>query len=130
MPGDDMTGFDVARIGRRALHGCLYDIGRFDLEVGFNHRADRVVEQIEFVLFPAVKYLFQCQGECPLELCVLNTKKLESGVHAEWTTLRPWSPLLGMTNKITPFADVSRISTRDSLSGGGNFPTSTMHARN
>jgi hypothetical protein len=37
MPGDDVTGLDVARIGRRALHGCLYDIGRFDLEVGFDH---------------------------------------------------------------------------------------------
>jgi len=55
MPGDDVTGLDVAWIGRRALHGCLYDIGRLDFEVGFNHCPDRVVEQSEFVLFPAVK---------------------------------------------------------------------------
>ena len=131
MPGDDVTGLDVARIGRRALHGCLYDIGRFDFEVGFNHWPDRVVEQSEFALFPAIKYVFQCQGECPPELCVLNTKKLESGVHAEWTTLRPWSPLGDpKLRDATSLPDVSRISTRDSLSGGGNFPTSTMHARN
>ena len=55
MPGDDVTGLDVARIGRCALHGCLYDIGRFEFEVGFNHWPDRVVEQSEFVLFSAVK---------------------------------------------------------------------------
>jgi hypothetical protein len=36
--------------------------------------------------------VFQCQGEWPPELRVLNTKKFESRVHAEWTTLRPWSP--------------------------------------
>ena len=44
MSGDDVTGLDVARIGRRALHGCLYDIGRFDLKVWFNDWADRVIE--------------------------------------------------------------------------------------
>lgn len=55
MPGDDVTSLDVARIGRRALYGCLYDIGRFDCEVRFDYWPDRVVEQSEFVLFPAVK---------------------------------------------------------------------------
>src|SRR4051794_24738897 len=55
MPGDDMTRFDVARIGRRPLYGCVYDIRRFNVEVGFNYRADRVVKQSEFVLFAAVK---------------------------------------------------------------------------
>ena len=65
MPGDDVTGFDVARIGRRALHSCLYDIGRFDLEVGFNHWPDRVVEQSEFVLFPAVKIRVPMPGRMP-----------------------------------------------------------------
>ena len=65
MPGDDVTGLDVARIGRCALHGCLYDIGRFDLEVGFNHCADRVVEQSEFVLFSAVKIRVPMPGRMP-----------------------------------------------------------------
>jgi hypothetical protein len=55
MLGDHVTGLNVARIGRGALHSCLDNIWRFDLEIGFNHRADRVVEQSEFVLFPAVK---------------------------------------------------------------------------
>ena len=55
MPGDDVTSLDVGRIGRCALHGCLYDIGCFDCEVGFNHWPDRVVEQSEFVFFSAVK---------------------------------------------------------------------------
>ena len=65
MPGDDVTDLDVARIGRRALHCCLYDIGRFDFEVGFNHRPDRVVEQSEFVLFPAVKIRVPMPGRMP-----------------------------------------------------------------
>src|SRR6476469_431363 len=65
MPGDDVTGLDVARVGRCALHGCLYDIGRFDFEVGFNHWSDRVVEQSEFVLFPAVKIRVPMPGRMP-----------------------------------------------------------------
>ena len=55
MPGNNVTSLDVARIGRCALHRCLYDIWRFDLKLRFNHWPDRVVEQSEFVLFPAVK---------------------------------------------------------------------------
>ena len=62
---DDVTGFNVARVGRRALHGCLYDIWRFDLEVGFNHRADRVVQQSEFILFSAVKIRVPMPGRMP-----------------------------------------------------------------
>ena len=65
MLGDDVTGFDVARIGRRALHRCLYDIGRFDLEVWFNYRPDSVVEQSEFVIFPAVKIRVPMPGRMP-----------------------------------------------------------------
>ena len=65
MLGDDVTGFDVARIGRSALYGRLYDIGRFDLEVGFNHWPDRVVEQSERVLFPAVKIRVPMPGRMP-----------------------------------------------------------------
>lgn len=65
MPGDDMTDLDVAGIGCRALHGCLYDIGRFDFEVGFNYCPDRVVEQSEFVLFPAVKIRVPMPGRMP-----------------------------------------------------------------
>ena len=62
---DDVTGFNVARIGRCALHGCLYDIGRFDLEVGFNDWADRVIEQGEFVLFSAIKIRVPMPGRMP-----------------------------------------------------------------
>ena len=65
MLGDDVTGLDVARVGRRALHGRLHDIGRFDFEVGFNHRPDRVVEQSELVLFPAVKIRVPMPGRMP-----------------------------------------------------------------
>ena len=55
MPGNNVTSLDVARIGRCALHRCLYDIRRFDLKLRFNHWPDRVVEQSEFVLFPTIK---------------------------------------------------------------------------
>ena len=65
MSGDDMTGVDVARVGRRALHRCLYDVGRFDLEVRFNYWPDRFVEQREFVLFPAVKICVPMPGRMP-----------------------------------------------------------------
>ena len=131
MPGDDVTGLDVARIGRCALHGCLYDIGRFDFEVGFNHCPDRVVEQSEFVLFPAVKIRVPMPGRMPARALCAEHEEIGIGRHAEWTTLRPWSPLGDpKLRDATSLPDVSRISTRDSLSGGGNFPTSTMHARN
>ena len=65
MPGDSVTVLDVARIGRRALHGCLYDIGRLDFEVRFNHWPDRVVEESEFALFPAVKIRVPMPGRMP-----------------------------------------------------------------
>ena len=65
MPGDDVASLDVGRIGRRALHGCLHDIGRFDCKVGFNDRPDRVVEQCKFVLFPAVKIRVPMPGRMP-----------------------------------------------------------------
>ena len=65
MPSDDVTGLNVARIGRCSLHGCLYDIGRFDFEVGFNHCPDRVVEQSEPVLFSAVKIRVPMPGRMP-----------------------------------------------------------------
>src|SRR5262252_479349 len=82
-------------------------------------------------VFLLKKYVFQCQGEWPPELRVLNTKKFESGVHAELTTLRPWSPLgEPKLRDATSLPEVSRMSTRDSFKGGGNLPTSTTHARN
>ena len=65
MFGDDVTSLDVGRIGRRALHCCLYDIGRFDCEVRFDDRPDRVVEQSECVLFPAVKIRVPMPGRMP-----------------------------------------------------------------
>ena len=78
MPGDDVTGLDVARIRRRTLHGCLYDIGRFDFEVGFNHWPDRVVEQSEFALFPAVKIRVPMPGRMPAR--ALCAKHEEIGI--------------------------------------------------
>ena len=39
--------------------------GAFDFEVGFNHCPDRVVEQREFVLFPAVKIRVPMPGRMP-----------------------------------------------------------------
>jgi len=75
MPGDDVTSLDVGRIGRRALHGCLYDIGRFDCEVGFNDWPDRVVEQSELILFPAVKIRVPMPGRMPARaLCAEHGK--------------------------------------------------------
>jgi len=65
MPGDNVTSLDVARVGRRTLHGCLYDIGCFDCEVGFNHWPDCIVEESEFVLFPAVKIRIPMPGGMP-----------------------------------------------------------------
>ena len=55
MSGDNVADLDVARIGRCALHRCLYDVRRFDLKLRFNHWPDRVVEQSEFIVFPTVK---------------------------------------------------------------------------
>ena len=65
MPRDDVASLDVARIGRCALHRCLYDIWRFDLKLRFNHWPDRVVEQSEFALFPAVKIRVPVPGRMP-----------------------------------------------------------------
>ena len=131
MPGDDVTGLDVARIGRRALHGCLYDIGRFDLEVGFNHGPDRVVEQSEFVLFPAVKIRVPMPGRMPARALCAEHEEIGIGrprrMDDAAALVALGDPKL---RDATSLPDVSRISTRDSLSGGGNFPTSTMHARN
>ncbi len=79
MPGDDVTGFDVARIGRRALHSRLYDIGRFDLEVGFNHWPDRVVEQSERVLFPAVEIRVPMPGRMPARAACAEHEEIGIG---------------------------------------------------
>ena len=79
MPGDDVTGLDVARIGRRALHSRLYDIGRFDCEVGFNHRPDRVVEQSERVLFPAVKIGVPMPGRMPARAACAEHEEIGIG---------------------------------------------------
>ena len=65
MSGDDVTSLDVGRIGRRALHGRLYDIGRFNCEIGFNYWPDRVVEQSEFVVFSAVEIRVPMPGRMP-----------------------------------------------------------------
>jgi len=79
MLGDDVTGLDVARIGRRALHGCLDDIGRFDCEVGFNHCPDRVIEQSEFVLFPAVKIRVPVPGRMPARAACAEHEEIGIG---------------------------------------------------
>src|SRR5207248_5780332 len=126
MPGDDVTGLDVARIGRRALHGCLYDIWRFDFEVGFYHCPNRVVEQSEFVLFPAVKIRVPMPGRMPAR--ALCAEHEEIGIRRPRRMDHAAALVAFGRSKIArrnQFADVSRISTRDSLSGGGNFPTST-----
>lgn len=79
MPGDDVTSLDVAWIGRRALHGCLYDIGRFDCEVGFNHCSDRVVKQSELVRFPAVKIRVPMPGRMPTGALGAEHEKIRIG---------------------------------------------------
>lgn len=79
MPGNDVTGLDIVRIGRRALHGCFYNIGRFDCEVGFNHCSDRVVEQSEFVLFPAVKIRVPMPGRMPARALCAEHEKIGIG---------------------------------------------------
>ena len=79
MPGDDVASLDVARIGRRALHGCLYDIGRFDCEVEFNHCPDCVVEQRELILFPAVKIGVPVPGRMPARALGAEHEKIRIG---------------------------------------------------
>ena len=131
MPGDDVTGLDVARIGRRALHGCLYDIWRFDFEVGFYHCPNRIVEQSEFVLFPAVKIRVPMPGRMPARALCAEHEEIGIRRPRRMDDAAASSPLGDpKLRDATSLPDVSRISTRDSLSGGGNFPTSTMHARN
>src|SRR5262245_22219701 len=79
MPADDVTSLDVGRVGRRALHGCLYDIGRFDCEVGFNDWPDRVVEQSELILFPAVKIGIPMPGRMPARALCAEHEKIGIG---------------------------------------------------
>ena len=83
MLSDDVTGLDVARIGRCALHGCLYDVRRFDCEVWFDYRPDRVVEQSELVLFPAVKIRVPMPGRVSARAACAECEEIGIGASTQ-----------------------------------------------
>ena len=65
MLAHNVPGFDVAWIGRSALHCRLHHIWRVKLEIRFDHRPDRVIELGEIILFPAVKIRVPVPGRMP-----------------------------------------------------------------
>ena len=65
MLAHNVPSFDVAWIGRGALHRRLHHIGRSDFEIRLDHRPDRVVELGEIILFPAVKIRVPVPGRMP-----------------------------------------------------------------
>ncbi len=79
MPGDDVAGLNVARIRRCALYRCFEDIRRFDLKLGLNHWADRVVDQSEFILFPAIKIRVPMPGRMSAGALCAEDKEIGIG---------------------------------------------------